>query len=99
MATRLLRRRSYATLSALGSVARTKAETLSAHWKGTSATGGNTRNFIGGEFVESSTAEWHPVLDPVRFTLLPFSRLLITTVCTGHPDIAHLRPRNHAVRV
>lgn len=68
--TRSLRRRSYATLSALGSVARTKAETLSAHWKGTSATGGNTRNFIGGEFVESSTAEWHPVLDPATQTLL-----------------------------
>ena len=74
MATRLqvLHRRSYATLSSLNAVARTKAEALSAHWKGTSATGGNTRNFIGGEFVDSSTTEWHHVLDPVRSTLLHF---------------------------
>ncbi|KAL4069733.1 Aldehyde/histidinol dehydrogenase [Scleroderma yunnanense] len=70
MATRLLHCRSYATIPALNAVARAKAEKLSAHWKGTSATGDNSKNYIGGEFVESSTAKWHDVLDPATQTLI-----------------------------
>lgn len=63
-------RRAYATLSALSQPARTRAEKLSAEWKGTHALGGNTKNYIGGEFVESKATVWHDVVDPVR--LRPF---------------------------
>lgn len=61
-------RRSFATgrpLSALGAAARARAEQISSGWKGTSATGENTKNFIGGEFVESKAEKWIDVLDPV----------------------------------
>ena len=44
---------------------REKAELLSSSWKGTNASGGNTKNYIGGEFIESSTDKWVDVLDPV----------------------------------
>lgn len=53
------------SVSALSAVARSKAEQISADWEGTSATGGNTKNFIGGEFVESKSSQWTDVLDPV----------------------------------
>ncbi|KAG0696027.1 Aldehyde/histidinol dehydrogenase [Suillus ampliporus] len=62
--------RFYATTAGLNALARPKAESLSATWKGTSATGGNTKNFIGGAFVESKTTQWHDVLDPSTQTLL-----------------------------
>ena len=42
-----------------------KAEQISSQWKGTSATGGKTKNFIDSEFVESKTAEWIDTHDPV----------------------------------
>ena len=56
-------------LKALGSLAIQKAEQISSQWKGTSATGGTTKNFIGGEFVESKTTEWIDTHDPVCSTL------------------------------
>jgi malonate-semialdehyde dehydrogenase (acetylating) / methylmalonate-semialdehyde dehydrogenase len=69
---RTLRARSYAAtaasrppLSGLSASARPRAEKLSAEWKGTSATGESTKNFIGGEFVESKTSDWIEVVDPV----------------------------------
>ncbi|KAH8099427.1 methylmalonate-semialdehyde dehydrogenase [Cristinia sonorae] len=71
-----LRSRGFATaapkppLSALSATARSKAGQLSKDWKGTSATGENTKNFIGGEFVESKTTEWIDVVDPATQTLL-----------------------------
>lgn len=55
-----------ANWKALSAVALPKAEQISASWKGTNATGGSTKNFIGGEFVESKTTEWIDVHDPVR---------------------------------
>lgn len=63
-------RRSLATaarppLSALSASARAKAEQISSEWKGTSASGNNTKNFIGGEFVESKAQAWIDVVDPV----------------------------------
>ncbi|KIP11418.1 hypothetical protein PHLGIDRAFT_83453 [Phlebiopsis gigantea 11061_1 CR5-6] len=71
---RTLHARSYATsrqpLSGLSQTARSRAEKLSAEWKGTSATGENTKNFIGGEFVESKTKDWIDVVDPASQTLL-----------------------------
>ena len=67
-----LRARSYATvpiqppLLGLNSVVREKAEQLSRDWKGTNASGKNTKNFIGGEFVQSKATHWSDVVDPVR---------------------------------
>ena len=48
--------------SALGMKA---AEEISSKWKGTTANGGRTKNFIGGDFVESQTEKWLEVRDPV----------------------------------
>ncbi|PFH54803.1 hypothetical protein AMATHDRAFT_72567 [Amanita thiersii Skay4041] len=70
---RTLSRRSFATtmsVKALSARALPLAQKLSTDWKGTSATGGNTKNFIGGEFVESKTTEWFNVHDPSTQTLL-----------------------------
>ncbi|KAJ7076562.1 methylmalonate-semialdehyde dehydrogenase [Mycena belliarum] len=61
---------------ALAPLARASAERLS-EWKGTSASGGTTKNFIGGEFVDSKTDDWIDVLDPSTQTLL--SRVPQTT--------------------
>ncbi|KIK70843.1 hypothetical protein GYMLUDRAFT_32914 [Collybiopsis luxurians FD-317 M1] len=60
----------------LSSAARIKADSLS-QWKGTSVNGGQTKNFIGGEFVESKSSEWIDVLEPSTQTLL--SRVPQTT--------------------
>ncbi|OCH96039.1 methylmalonate-semialdehyde dehydrogenase [Obba rivulosa] len=59
-----------APAAGLTTTARAKAELISQQWKGTSATGGNTKNFINGEFVESQTTIWHDVVDPATQTLL-----------------------------
>ncbi|KDQ16280.1 hypothetical protein BOTBODRAFT_30986 [Botryobasidium botryosum FD-172 SS1] len=56
--------------SGLSSRARAVADQLSSNWKGTNATGGNTKNFIGGEFVESKAEKWLDVNDPSTQTLL-----------------------------
>lgn len=63
-----------ARLQALSAAARPKAEQISAEWKGTSATGANTKNFIGGQFVESKSTEWIEVQDPVRLSLVSMIR-------------------------
>ncbi|KAF8807731.1 methylmalonate-semialdehyde dehydrogenase [Phlegmacium glaucopus] len=57
-------------LRALSPLAVQKAEQISSEWKGTSATGGTTKNFIGGEFLESKTTEWIDTHDPSTQTLL-----------------------------
>ncbi|KAF7800050.1 hypothetical protein EIP86_011293 [Pleurotus ostreatoroseus] len=73
---RLLRTRSFATaasnppLAALSPTARTQAKKISAEWQGTNASGGKTKNLIGGEFVESTAKEWIDVVDPATQTLL-----------------------------
>jgi malonate-semialdehyde dehydrogenase (acetylating)/methylmalonate-semialdehyde dehydrogenase len=64
--------RSYShSSSGLSGIALSKAETL-AKWKGTSFTGGNVTNYIGGEFVESKTHKWLPVHDPSTQSLLSY---------------------------
>ncbi|KAI0778596.1 methylmalonate-semialdehyde dehydrogenase [Trametes elegans] len=72
-----LRVRSFATasgskapLSGLNATAKAKAEKISQEWKGTSATGENTKNFVGGQFVESKADKWIDVVDPATQTLL-----------------------------
>ena len=81
--TRAICVRSYATVSVqpplrgLNSAVREKAEKLSRDWKGTSASGENTKNFIGGEFVQSRATQWFDVVDPVRcgFSLISYHDL------------------------
>jgi malonate-semialdehyde dehydrogenase (acetylating)/methylmalonate-semialdehyde dehydrogenase len=77
--TRAICVRSYATvpvqppLRGLNSAVREKAEKLSRDWKGSSSAGENTKNFIGGEFVQSKANQWIDVVDPVRRAhLFPF---------------------------
>ncbi|KAF8203834.1 methylmalonate-semialdehyde dehydrogenase, partial [Pholiota molesta] len=68
-----LQRKSFhtsASAKALSALALPKAEQISANWKGTSATGESTKNFIGGEFVESKSNEWIDVHDPSSQTVL-----------------------------
>ncbi|PIL31560.1 hypothetical protein GSI_06262 [Ganoderma sinense ZZ0214-1] len=57
-------------LSGLSVTGKSRAEKISQEWKGTSATGGNSKNFIGGEFVESKADQWIDVVDPASQTLL-----------------------------
>ncbi|RXW19525.1 hypothetical protein EST38_g6326 [Candolleomyces aberdarensis] len=59
-----------ARANALSAAALPRAQKLSEGWKGTSATGGNTKNFIAGQFVESKSAEWIDVHDPSTQTVL-----------------------------
>lgn len=55
----------------LSPLAAAAAEEVSSKWKGTSATGGKTKNYIGGEFTESKATKWLEVRDPVS-TMDPF---------------------------
>jgi malonate-semialdehyde dehydrogenase (acetylating)/methylmalonate-semialdehyde dehydrogenase len=75
----LAARRSCLTLTrrGLSSLARPRAEGISAHWQGTSCTGGQTMNFIGGRFEESRADKWNDVHDPSTQTVL--SRVPETT--------------------
>lgn len=57
-------------LSGLSATAKPRAEKISQEWKGTSATGGNTKNFVGGDFVESKAEQWIDIVDPASQTLL-----------------------------
>lgn len=52
-------------VSGLNATSRAKAEQLSADWRGTSLVGGTTKNYIGGEFVDSKTDKWIDLHDPV----------------------------------
>ncbi|XP_006454650.1 hypothetical protein AGABI2DRAFT_189895, partial [Agaricus bisporus var. bisporus H97] len=54
----------------LSPLARPVATEISAKWKGTSMTGGTTKNFIGGQFAESKTDKWLEAVDPSTQTLL-----------------------------
>ncbi|KZV76999.1 methylmalonate-semialdehyde dehydrogenase [Peniophora sp. CONT] len=63
--------RTYASAAgSLSALARPKAEQISSQWKGTSATGDKTLNYIGGQFVESKADKYIDVLDPSTQTLL-----------------------------
>ena len=91
--TRAISVRTYATvqppLRGLNSAVREKAEKLSRDWKGTSCSGENTKNFIGGEFVQSRTTQWIDVVDPVRRVCLSFCILTHDPVVTVYPNTPH----------
>jgi hypothetical protein len=62
-------------LVGLNDSVRARAEPIKQQWKGTSASGDNTKLYIGGQFVESQTDKWIDVLDPVRLAPLHLNRL------------------------
>ena len=51
--------------SKLSPLALKAAEDVSSKWRGTTANGGNTKIYIGGEFLDSKTDKWLEVRDPV----------------------------------
>ena len=102
---RTVRTRSFATaathppLVGLSSTARAQAEKISAEWGGTSATGGNTKNLIGGEFVESTAADWIDVVDPVRGTLQVVFKRSDPASYTGNTNTPDACARDYKRRV
>jgi malonate-semialdehyde dehydrogenase (acetylating)/methylmalonate-semialdehyde dehydrogenase len=69
-----LRGRGYATsASGLNATSLAKAKQLSADWKGTSLVGGTTKNYIGGEFVDSKADKWLEIHDPVCLSVFSFT--------------------------
>lgn len=61
--------RRYATAAGAAGAARLsdkKCEELDNMWKGTATTGGDTKLYIDGQWVSSSTKKWIDLHDPVR---------------------------------
>jgi len=58
-------------LSGLNATVRAKAEQISSQWKGTNASGGTVKNYIGGQFVDSKSADWVDIVDPVLLVAPP----------------------------
>ncbi|GFZ48794.1 hypothetical protein JCM24511_06543 [Saitozyma sp. JCM 24511] len=56
----------------LSPLAQAAAEEVTAKWRGTSALGGKTKNYIGGEFVESKAEKWLEVRDPASQTIVNY---------------------------
>lgn len=56
--------------SSLGSLATSRAKDVESKWRGTSTSGGTTKNYINGNFVDSNTSQWLEVKDPATQTLL-----------------------------
>lgn len=54
--------------AALGSLAAARAKDVESKWRGTSTSGGTTKNYVDGQFVDSKTDGWIEVPDPVSTT-------------------------------
>jgi len=74
-------------------MARQKAERLSKEWRGTSATGEHTKNFIQGEFVESKASQWLDAIDPVCCILLVNTSAY--AILPVHTNTAHPGARDY----
>lgn len=85
--------------SQLTGVAAQAAQEISSKWEGTSATGGNTKNYINGKFVESKATKWFDVNDPVSGSGHGREITAIVANAPGHPDTAHPCPPDHCDRV
>ena len=89
---------SRAPLSGLNTAARAKAEQITAQWKGTNASGGNVKNYIGGKFVDSKADKWIDLVDPVwPQNPRPGEELMVAT--TVDPNLAFTRSRDDLLRV
>lgn len=51
--------------SSLGRLAAAKAQDVESKWRGTSTSGGTTKNYVNGQFVDSQAHRWIDVPDPV----------------------------------
>lgn len=56
--------------SGLSSLAAPIAKDVESKWAGTSTSGGTTKNFVNGSFVDSKTSKWIDVCDPTTQTVL-----------------------------
>lgn len=56
--------------SSLGQLALSRAQDIESKWKGTSALGGTTKNYIDGTFVDSQANKWIDVHDPATQTVV-----------------------------
>lgn len=56
--------------SGLGPLATPRAQDVEAKWRGTSTSGGTTKNYVEGRFVDSATKAWVDVHDPATQTVL-----------------------------
>ena len=79
-------------LVGLNPAVRSRAEQVVHNWKGTSASGEPTKNYIGGQFVSSSTDKWIDVLDPVCDHTSPSTSHESLTCCFG------FRPPKHSLQ-
>ena len=87
-----------ARANSLSAAALPRAQKISADWKGTSATGGNTKNFIGGQFVESKASQWIDVHDPVSsFSIVKSKWTKFGSLV--YPNRVDQGPPNHRHRV
>ncbi|CAO1630283.1 unnamed protein product [Sympodiomycopsis kandeliae] len=69
----VLSRRAFTTSSrvlSLSSLSAERAKDVEAKWRGTSTSGGNTKNYVNGQFVDSQTQKWIDINDPATQTLL-----------------------------
>lgn len=52
-------------LPSLTSTAAERAKDVESKWQGTSTSGGTTKNFVGGQWLDSKTQNWLDVHEPV----------------------------------
>lgn len=60
----------HSSSASLSSIAASRAQDVEQKWRGTSTSGGTTKNYINGEFIDSKTQKWLDVNDPATQTLL-----------------------------
>lgn len=92
-------RRSRKPLIDLKTDIREKAESLTSSWKGTNASGGTTKNFIGGEFVESKADKWIDVLDPVSLVCAAVTLSYLIRTLTVYANSLDQSPGNYKLRI
>ncbi|KAF8973544.1 methylmalonate-semialdehyde dehydrogenase [Flammula alnicola] len=97
-----------ASAKALSALALPKAEQISAHWKGTSATGGSTKNFIGGDLwrvrassqtvltrvPQTTDAEFKDAVDAASQAFKTWSRTSVVTRQRFVLELQHLLRQN-----
>ena len=83
----------YSTLAAKA------AEAVSTKWKGTTANGGRTKNYIGGKFVESKAEKWLKVHDPVCTSCPLLTDRAVHSSSVVDADGGQLRARDDRGRV
>jgi hypothetical protein len=68
----VLSRRAMSSKPRFSPLAAKAAEDVSSNWKGTTASGGKTKNYIGGKFTDSKAEKWLEVKDPVSMSICAY---------------------------